>query len=320
MTCPLIILIATAGRPESICRTLRSLAACRRPAIFERVIVVENGARHGIEEALRSLRQETGLPVDYLYFERGNKSLALNHGLEHIPQGLILFLDDDIECDAGLLEAYAQAADGIEGGVFYGGQLLPRYEAGPPPDWLRPYFPASVRGLDYDQIHSAEDIHFFFGGNWAAFAGDLRRCGGFDPAFGPGSNPRLVGEETQMQKVLADHDCKRVLVKTARVIHRVTGDKTTPRWVLKKRYWYGFTRALTAPVGFKELRLRGWDLQKLGFKALRQFCLRKRYPHRFKTLYKLAYAYGLFKGSLLHFRSQRARQPSPVVAAESKRL
>lgn len=41
----MFVLIATAGRAESLEATLKSLAACERPAGFQRVVVVENGPR-----------------------------------------------------------------------------------------------------------------------------------------------------------------------------------------------------------------------------------------------------------------------------------
>src|SRR5690606_23900835 len=87
------------------------------------------------------------------------------------------------------LVAYAEAAKQAAGPRFFGGPIVPDYEAEPPPDWLRAFLPRSAAGWRMDGDHITE-IHQpeFIGPNFAAFAEDLMRVGGFDTLLGPGGH------------------------------------------------------------------------------------------------------------------------------------
>ena len=46
-----------------------------------------------------------------MHRERANKSYALNEALETIADGLVVFFDDDVQVEAQVLVAYAEAAE-----------------------------------------------------------------------------------------------------------------------------------------------------------------------------------------------------------------
>ncbi|MDR7420457.1 MAG: glycosyltransferase [Armatimonadota bacterium] len=231
------VVIATKDRPDLLRRTLGSLARCDRPPHFSSVVVVENGGGSGARDVCRDA--PASLNVRYEPFARANKCAALNHVLEQLSDGLLLFLDDDVRATDGLLSAYARAAEGVSGGVFYGGPVAPDYEV-PPPEWLVAFLPPSTKG--WSREHDGEgfvDEPVFLGANWAAFAGDLRRVGGFDASMGPGSVSGSLGDETDMQARLLAVGVQGRYVPEALVYHWVPRERSTPSWALERIYRHG---------------------------------------------------------------------------------
>src|SRR5262245_33653298 len=144
MTASITVLMAAAGQPLLVKRTLDSLAACEKPSSFRSALIVENGAKCGIEEVCRA--RPCDERVEYLYVPEANKSHALNVALTRLADGLIFFTDDDARFDPQLLMAYARGAWGIVGGEFYGGPLRIDYEGDTvPPGWLRACLPKTAQ-------------------------------------------------------------------------------------------------------------------------------------------------------------------------------
>ncbi len=153
------VVIATHGRSDLLARTLRSLAQCPRPEGFEHVLVVENGTPHGAQETCQELADR--LPVQYHHVKPAGKNRAIQHALEGLQDGFVLFLDDDIRVCDELLERYAQAVAQHGANAVYGGpdptriRVPPPAVAGRPPapvgPWLRAQGPSKhpLRGLVY---------------------------------------------------------------------------------------------------------------------------------------------------------------------------
>ncbi len=237
----LVVLIPTHGRPSLLGRTLRSVAACERPEGYAECLVIENGPLAGAKTVVDEVAAEhPHARFRYLDHERANKSAALNAALEGLADDpLCVFFDDDIVVDSGALVAYARAADQTEGGAFFGGGFDVEYEV-EPADWVRPLLPASARGWD----GTGPRPSCFLGFNWAAYAGDLHRAGGFDPAFGPGSPANATGQEYDMQQKLLGLGLTPVDVLDAWVTHRAPRGCTDPGWLLRRKYRVGTERGI----------------------------------------------------------------------------
>lgn len=305
------LLIATTGRVVSLESTLNSLASCRRPRNLERVVVVENGHQRGVEQAVARLSDK--LPMQYLHHPRANKSSALNAALEHLPDGLAVFTDDDIECGPDFLVAYADACERVRGGVFFGGVFQPHYMESEPDAWVRPYLPVSVVGLDYSKMHTIDDVPPFMGCNWAAFTHDLKNAGGFDPRYGPGSMPSAVGQETEMQYRLLAGGCKRMFLPKAVVHHHVPARSTTPQFALLRRRRLGVRDAI---LKRGECYLLGVVARRIiyhGMRYIAKIILRRSTESRFKSRYELAFAIGSLVGIWVRFRTGEALQSKVLV-------
>jgi succinoglycan biosynthesis protein ExoM len=235
----LVVLIATTGRPTLLERTLRSLAECRKPTAYRKTVVVENGGKHRVEDIVAGFTVD--LRARYLYSPEPNKSAALNAAIETLDEPLILFTDDDVRCDRELLCAYADAADGIEGGVFFGGPMGVDYEE-PPEPWLVPYLPASGTGWAPNQRSGANLL--FMGINWAGFAGDIRDAGLFDVERGPGGRSGATGQEMAMQTALREAGGAARYLPDARVWHYVPVERCSPEWVLQRAYRSGMSMGI----------------------------------------------------------------------------
>ena len=224
-------MIATAGRPELLGSTLESLALCRKPASYAETIVIENGEKSGAEEVARS--SESGLRTRYLHIAVRNKSAALNAALDLLPDCLIHFIDDDARIGGETLCAYADAAAGLSGNVFFGGPVGIDYVA-PPPEWLVEYLPASARGWQPLKLPRAPRDWAFLGTNWAAFSADLKRIGGFSEHLGPGSLSGASGQESEAQARMRRAGCARRYVPAAISWHFVPADRCSPEWAIDR--------------------------------------------------------------------------------------
>jgi len=261
MATSLITVIATAGRAELLGRTLASLAECRLPDIYRETIVVENGPKCGAEEVVR--QSDSVLRARYVYQAEPNKSRALNAVLDEVGDCLVFMTDDDIRFAPATLQAYARAAEGIDSGCVFGGPLEVDYES-EPPEWLKPHLPPSAVGWPSEEEPEGNDRLIFRGGNWAAFAQNLRNAGGFNPEKGPLAPVGGTGEETEMQRLLHKQGVPSVYVPEARVWHYVPLQRCSARWAMKRIYQnavaYGFDNPdhATRLLGFPRWMLPQW--------------------------------------------------------------
>ncbi len=237
MPAPLTVLIAAAGNPRLLERTLGSLAACERPAGYAGLVVVENGPPSGIEAVVRALPRQA--QARYLFTPVANKSHALNVALAEIDDGLIVFTDDDARADPQLLMAYARGSAGISRGEFYGGPLLPEFER-LPPTWMRKLLPNHMLGWQLRTPGSKSLQHrSFIGPNWAAFRSDLVAIGGFEPRLGPGRLNGGSGQDTDAQMRLRGAGIQGYYLPDAKVAHLLREEYLDPEWILKRAYRQG---------------------------------------------------------------------------------
>jgi hypothetical protein len=75
---------------------------------------------------------------------------------------------------------------------------------------------------------------FFLGANWAAYSEDLRRQGGFDVNFGPGSASGARGQESNMQARLQRAGVGPEYLPAAMVWHHVPKERCSAAWSLRR--------------------------------------------------------------------------------------
>jgi glycosyltransferase involved in cell wall biosynthesis len=179
------VVIATHGRDTLLERTLRSLASASIPSGFECVFVVENGIVAGARAICDALGP--ALAIEYRHVERPGKGRAVQHALDEIGSGFVLFLDDDVRVGEALLTCYADELARSGPGCFLGGPLAIDYET-EPPAWLHKHLPRSVTGWRLRSTSARlEGAARFLGANFGAFVEDVAAVGGFSMVLGPGA-------------------------------------------------------------------------------------------------------------------------------------
>lgn len=151
------------------------------PGEFQAIVVVD-GATDGTAEMLRALKP----PCELQILEQPNRgqASAKNAGAQAARGDLLLFLDDDVVCAPGLLQAHARAHEGSDRRLVFG----PVYVS-----------PESRKSLATEMTRRRTDAYFaeLAQGRKLRWPGDaycppnasLRRsdflaCGGFDERFG----------------------------------------------------------------------------------------------------------------------------------------
>ncbi len=239
---PLVVIIPTHGENSEIGDTLESLSLCLRPAGFLKTIVVENGPVCYSEAVVRGLASANPhLAIEYQHVPLANKSNAQNKALATLRQNcLILFTDDDVRFDENLLVVVAGAARGIHTGIVFGGPV--RINAsGKLPRHLRAAMPSSMTGFSADRKRTPS---YFLGANYAAFSDDVKRLGGFDPRFGPGSKLMASGDESMMMRAMRNSGFEFRYLPDAIVWHSVDYSMITDEVMVDRRYRGGLERGI----------------------------------------------------------------------------
>ena len=116
------VVVPTYNRREIVTHSLETLFAQDFPSSRFEVIVIVDGSSDGTAAALRTLTP----PCSFHVIEQENRGPAgaRNTGFRAANSDLILFLDDDMQCDSGLLSAHFRAHQKL-GAVAVFGALFP---------------------------------------------------------------------------------------------------------------------------------------------------------------------------------------------------
>ena len=290
------VLLATTGKNTSLAATLSSLADCVLPDRYNGVTIVENGPAQGAQSIVESAPQR--LRATYLHVDQANKNVAINAGIKSLDDStLVIFTDDDVRFSDNILVKYAEVTEHIENGEYFGGPTGVDYES-PPDEWLIPFLPPSARGWSPEIEETDLGPGVFLGFNWAAFAGDIRRTGGFDPQLGPGS-PIGIGDETDMHIRLQRIGVKPTFLPDAKVWHYVPKRRCTKKWIIRRWYRRGMCESLYGgPYGSQELfGVPRWRLAKwVGYIWRYVIALPFGREHRLKARIELSRYTGMIYG------------------------
>jgi GT2 family glycosyltransferase len=198
------IVLCTWNNSRRLALTLEAIGGCSVPAgVRWELVVVLNNCTDDTATVVRRLARQ--LPVVAVDEPRQGLSRARNTGLRAAGGRLVVFTDDDVSPCRDWVATYWQAYLGDPRGSYFGGRLVPDYEAGPPEPDLLPLASFPITGLDWGPRPRTLASHErFLGANWACPAEALRRAGEFDVRLGLDASlgRRRVGEEWDMMERL----------------------------------------------------------------------------------------------------------------------
>ncbi len=175
------IVIPTYNGRQTVTRVLETLFAQRlAPERFEIVVVVD-GSDDGTAEALKKLHPDCRLRI----VEQENRGLAgaRNTGYRAAATDLILFLDDDMLCDPGLVQAHLEAHESAAPVAAFGAIFLSEDS---PPSLAAECFRREI-GLNHLKRKSNPDLAWELKecvfSNTSLRRSDLEAAGGFDESF-----------------------------------------------------------------------------------------------------------------------------------------
>jgi succinoglycan biosynthesis protein ExoM len=225
MTALISVCVCTYQRPQSLRRTLESIAGQRLPADTSCEIVVVDNDAAGSSRATVEGFAAAGMPVRYAVEPRKGLSAARNCALELASGDWLALIDDDeVAADDWLLAldrcAREFGADAVVGVV------RPQFET-PPPPWI-----ASNGSFDLwlPPTGTRIDAGDALTGNAFLRAGFLRTHAlRFDPAFND-----TGGEDTDFFRRLIDGGGVVVSSQEAVVHELVPSERVTPEYLARR--------------------------------------------------------------------------------------
>lgn len=254
------VIICTWNNSRRLAITLDSLVSRLEvpDGLSWELVLVNNNCTDDTDEVVQ--RYLDKLPLVYVHEPKQGLSQARNAGLRVASGELLIFTDDDVKPVPSWLASYWFAYQEKGARFFFGGPIDSEFEGAPLDDELRPFAPASVKGLDYGrEARALTPSEFFIGPNWACPAATLRQIGQFDTSRGldPSSGKVKVGEERDLQQRLNRIGVAGWYVPGARLVHLVPGDKCELKHIANRIEAVVFDRVSKNPAAYLNGRTIG---------------------------------------------------------------
>jgi glycosyltransferase involved in cell wall biosynthesis len=244
------VVICTHNRPDSLARTLSSLAAAEAPLSADwQILVVDNAGCAATPQVTDRYRDR--LPIAMLAEPEAGLARARNAAVRALDCDYFLWTDDDVTVGRGWLRAYEAAFAEYPEAAFFGGAIRPQFE-GEPPAWLLACLPlvyTAYAGRDLGSIAAPLDGRsrkLPFGANFAVRARE-QRAFPYDVRLGRQPGPHLLsGEESDVLRRICRAGGRGVWLPDAAVVH----------WIDRRRQTIAYLRSYYEGWGFARVRSR----------------------------------------------------------------
>jgi glycosyltransferase involved in cell wall biosynthesis len=238
------VVICTHNRYDVLPDAMASIESQSVPPGALDLVVVDNSTDHASQEAFWSNRT---LANGRILFDRvPGLSRARNTGLREARAPVIAYMDDDAvavpEWCAALLAAFSELADA---GIV-GGPVEPIWPVEAPP-WLHKWQRGFLTIVDHgEQRRPLNDNEWLAGTNIGFRTSALREAGGFNEALGRIGQSLLSNEELAVASKIKASGLLSYYEPSARVLHRVHGNRATQQWLRRRVCWQVISDLLTA--------------------------------------------------------------------------
>jgi len=287
------VAICTHNRAAELKEALFSLLAQRFKGSYE-VIVVDNCSTDHTKRVVEEFRNMVNIPVRYIYEGRLGLSVARNRALREARGEYVLFLDDDATASEHWIDGIVSLFESDRRIGCVGGKIEPAWEGGEPP-WL----PPENRSL-YSILNYAEDIVEMvrpavpFGANMAFRKSVFDAVAPFREDLGRVGNNLLSSEESELiERIRALYSV--YYTPYASVVHKIPRSRISKKWLLRRIYWQGVSKAVASP---RKTAIFVKSLLKLPLFLVLAVAFAYDRRRIFRQISKISYNNGLISGVL----------------------
>jgi glycosyltransferase involved in cell wall biosynthesis len=235
------VVVCTRNRAGRLRECLAHLGAQVVAADHE-VIVVDNGSTDGTGDVVRAWAAVDPERRRHVHEPVPGLSRARNRGVAAAAGEVVLFLDDDAVAPSGWVAAHL-AAYHDPAVVAAGGPVALRWPDGRPA-WLAPRLEHWFSALDLGDERTAWPTpHGPYGTNMSVRRSTFDDVGRFDPRLGRRGRSLLSSEEGDLFARVFAAGGTVTYEPAALVLHGVTSDRLTRRWVLRRGWAQGRSNA-----------------------------------------------------------------------------
>lgn len=289
------VILCTYNRAQLLDDTIASYFLMERASEAE-LIIVDNASTDTTRLVVERW-QATYPNVRYEFEPEAGLSHARNHGIGHANGEIIAFVDDDVYFSATWLTELKKTFDDPEVACM-GGKSIPLFEEGKP-SWLtEAMFPIYGSTCSGDQSKRMQYPEHPFGLNMAFRKQVFCKVGLFNPQLGRKQGNLLSNEESELFWRIHCAGMKVIYNPNALIYHRISKERTTQKWVLRRYYWQGRSEAVLDRAIYRQSRLKMLsNLKDRLVYLLKSNCRYLSWSHPKKIYWQLA-AMPLYEKSL----------------------
>ena len=237
------VIVCTFNRCEYLPKLIESLTNQTLSSESFEIVVVDNNSEDKTRETIA--RFESSVKnMRYVCEPEQGLSVARNRGVRETEATYVVFVDDDAYAEPRWLVSLLEAFGKDEGIVCVGGPVELDWQ-GSRPAWVPERYESLFTSVDHGSAERYLDAgEYLVGANIAFRRTWLMERGGFPRNLGRKGLSLLSGEEAAVYKdVFADG--KRAFYHPgAKVRHRVTRERKTRTWFLRRLFWDGATQPI----------------------------------------------------------------------------
>lgn len=244
------VALCTWNRSRFLDATLAEMCKLRVPnGIDWELVVVDNNCKDDTPAVIESYSGR--LPIRRVLEPRQGLAIARNRAREAARGDLLLLTDDDVLVDEGWLEGYVGAAERWPDAGYFGGVIVPSFDAAPP-SWALDYakfLAGAWAAIDLGPVErkmrpmETSPAETPFGPNMA-FRRSAFMSLEFRPELGRIGADRVTADETQYCLTLASSGIVGVWVPSARLKHRVSAEQLSIDFIRRNLEGSGRTEVI----------------------------------------------------------------------------
>ena len=266
------VIVCTFNRDRMFEETVRSFLDCRTDGVEYELLLLDNNSTDKTREIGK------GFAARFPWIRYINEPIqghphTKNRAIRESRGDIVAFVDDDVFFSSGWLEAIVSSFERHPDVACIGGKVVPHFE-GDRPAWLVDDLLDVYSVARYgDQEREIQPPEYPIGCNMAFRRSVFDQLGGFPTSLGRKPGNLLSNDETYFLLCVVNAGLKLLYSPDAQVSHRISAERTTRHWLLRRWYWQGISDVAMRQIGVDPLpRLKlAKQAIKTFYRLLRQW-------------------------------------------------